>query len=132
MRIVSESQETTTTPATWYDVPVYRRWNGYWVRGWRTVYEPGEVRTDTVVEKDLLGEKPVPADAYYGVQTARALENFHIKGVPICQHSDLIRALAMVKLAAARANHDCGVLPDCDESLRDRYFEGLRKAGFDT
>ena len=36
----------------------------------------------TRVERDLLGEKRIPADAYYGVQTARALENFHISGVP--------------------------------------------------
>lgn len=68
--------------------------------------------TNTRLEKDLLGAKAVPADAYYGVQTARALDNFHITGVPLSQHADLIRALAMVKLAAARANHECGVLPD--------------------
>lgn len=67
-------------------------------------------RSDTRVEHDLLGEKAVPASAYYGVQTARALENFHITGVPISQHRELIRGFAMIKLAAARANHDCGVL----------------------
>jgi aspartate ammonia-lyase len=61
------------------------------------------------MEHDLLGDKQVPTSAYYGVQTARALENFHITGVPISHFPDLIRALAMVKLAAARANHDCGV-----------------------
>lgn len=59
------------------------------------------------IEHDLLGEKAIPDDAYYGVQTARALENFHISGVPISQYPDLIRALAMVKLAAARANYEC-------------------------
>ena len=37
---------------------------------------------DVRMEEDLLGEKAIPADAYYGVQTARALENFHITGVP--------------------------------------------------
>jgi aspartate ammonia-lyase len=62
------------------------------------------------VESDLLGEKQVPADAYYGVQTARGMENFHISGVPISQFPTLIRGLAMVKLAAARANHDIGIL----------------------
>jgi aspartate ammonia-lyase len=62
------------------------------------------------IEHDLLGEKAVPADAYYGIQTERAIENFHITGVPISQYPDLIRALAMIKLAAARANHDCGKL----------------------
>jgi len=60
------------------------------------------------IEHDLLGEKSIPDDVYYGVQTARALENFHISGVPISQYPDLIRALAIVKLAAARANYDCG------------------------
>jgi len=60
------------------------------------------------VEHDLLGEKSIPADAYYGVQTARGLENFHISGVPLHHYPDFIRALAMVKLAAARANFDCG------------------------
>jgi aspartate ammonia-lyase len=62
----------------------------------------------TRLERDLLGEKPVPIDAYFGVQTARALENFHISGVPLSLYPNLIRALAMVKMAAARANYDCG------------------------
>ena len=61
------------------------------------------------IEHDLLGPKEVPAGAYHGVQTERALENFHITGVPISLYPDLIRAIAMVKLAAARANRDCGV-----------------------
>jgi aspartate ammonia-lyase len=62
------------------------------------------------VEHDLLGELRVPAEAYYGVQTARALENFRISGVELRLYPHLIRGLAMVKLAAARANHDCGQL----------------------
>jgi len=62
----------------------------------------------TRIEHDLLGDKAVPADAYYGVQTARALENFHISGVELRLYPDLIRALGMVKLAAARANFDSG------------------------
>jgi aspartate ammonia-lyase len=62
----------------------------------------------TRTERDLLGEKAVPSDAYYGVQTARALDNFHISGVELRLYPNLIRALAMVKLAAARANHECG------------------------
>ena len=64
--------------------------------------------TRTRIERDLLGELPVPADAYYGVQTARALANFHISGVQLRLYPNLIKALAMVKLAAARANYDCG------------------------
>ena len=62
----------------------------------------------TRIEHDLLGEKAVPADAYYGVQTARALENFHISGVQLRLYPNVIKAFAMVKLAAARANFDCG------------------------
>ncbi|HEX9167085.1 MAG TPA: aspartate ammonia-lyase [Gemmatimonadales bacterium] len=64
--------------------------------------------SSTRIEHDLLGDLAVPADAYYGVQTARALENFHISGVELRFYPNLIKALAMVKLAAARANHDCG------------------------
>src|SRR5262245_5408787 len=63
----------------------------------------------TRLEHDLLGDKAVPADAYYGVQTARGLENFHISGVQLRLYPDLIRAFAMVKLAAAKANFECGV-----------------------
>jgi len=62
----------------------------------------------TRIEHDLLGKKAIPADAYYGVQTARALENFHISGVPLHLYPNLIKAFAMVKLAAARANFECG------------------------
>jgi len=64
------------------------------------------------IEHDLLGEKAIPDEVYYGVQTARALENFHISGVPISQYPDLIRALAIVKLAAARANFECQQFPE--------------------
>jgi aspartate ammonia-lyase len=62
----------------------------------------------TRIEHDLLGDRAVPADAYYGVQTARALENFQITGVPIRLYPNFIKGLAMVKLAAARANFDTG------------------------
>ena len=64
---------------------------------------------NTRLEHDLLGDKAVPADAYYGVQTARGLENFHISGVELRLYPDFIRALAMVKRAAARANVESGV-----------------------
>jgi aspartate ammonia-lyase len=62
------------------------------------------------VEKDLLGEKQVPADAYYGVQTARALENFQISGVLINHYPGFVEAWAIVKLAAAQANTDVGAM----------------------
>jgi aspartate ammonia-lyase len=61
-------------------------------------------------EKDLLGEKQIPADKYYGVQTTRALENFQISGVLINHYPGFIEAYAMVKLAAARANTDVGAM----------------------
>src|SRR4051812_34051206 len=64
----------------------------------------------TRTEKDLLGEKQIPADAYYGVQTMRALENFQVSGVKTNFYPDYVRAYAMVKLAAARANNDIGRL----------------------
>jgi aspartate ammonia-lyase len=54
------------------------------------------------LEHDFLGEKEIPADVYYGIQTLRAVENFPITGYHI--HEDLIKALAMVKKAAAIAN----------------------------
>jgi aspartate ammonia-lyase len=62
------------------------------------------------VEKDLLGQKEIPGDAYYGVQTARALENFQISGVLINHYPGFVEAWAMVKLAAARANTDVGAM----------------------
>jgi aspartate ammonia-lyase len=63
---------------------------------------------DTRQEHDLLGVKAVPKDAYYGVQTARALDNFDISGIELRLYPDLITGLAMVKQAAALANFECG------------------------
>ena len=59
-------------------------------------------------EKDSVGEKEVPKDAYYGVQSLRAAENFKITNLKI--HPELIRAMAMVKKAAASANMEIGLL----------------------
>ncbi|KUO01682.1 aspartate ammonia-lyase [Streptomyces resistomycificus] len=65
------------------------------------------------IEHDLVGDKEVPADAYYGVHTVRAVENFAITGSTIAQFPDLITALAAVKQAAAQANRDLDLLsPD--------------------
>lgn len=61
-------------------------------------------------EKDLLGEANIPADAYYGIQTWRAQQNFDLSGVQLNHFPQLIRALAMVKQAAARANSQLGDL----------------------
>ncbi|MRX68626.1 aspartate ammonia-lyase [Flavobacterium resistens] len=68
------------------------------------------LQAQTRTEKDLLGDKQIPANAYYGVQTARALENFQISGMTTQFYPDYVRAFAMVKLAAARANADVGRL----------------------
>src|SRR5436189_2879487 len=63
---------------------------------------------NTRIEHDLLGDLAVPADAYYGIQTARALENFKISGVQLRLYPNFIKGLVMVKLAAARANFETG------------------------
>ncbi|MFH1999317.1 MAG: aspartate ammonia-lyase [Planctomycetota bacterium] len=63
------------------------------------------------IEKDFLGEKKIPAEAYYGVQTLRAMENFKITDIPISISPRMIKALGYVKKAAAMANMDLGVLP---------------------
>ncbi len=62
------------------------------------------------IEKDLLGTLEVPADAYYGIQTLRAVQNFRLSGVPLAHYPKLVIALAMVKQAAADANHQLGHL----------------------
>lgn len=67
-----------------------------------------ELYSQTRTEKDLLGEKQIPANAYYGVQTARALDNFQVSGVTTKFYPDYVKAFAMVKLAAARANAEVG------------------------
>ncbi len=62
------------------------------------------------LEHDLLGEREVPSEFYYGIQTLRALENFPITGISLTQFPDLIEALAMVKMAAAVTNKELGNL----------------------
>jgi aspartate ammonia-lyase len=66
----------------------------------------------TRTEHDLLGEREVPADAYYGVHTLRALENFPISKIPISTYPNLVKALACVKQACALANHELGLLDE--------------------
>ena len=63
-------------------------------------------------EHDLLGDRVVPADAYYGIHTLRALENFPITGTAISIYPDLVTALACVKQAAAIANCELGLIDD--------------------
>jgi aspartate ammonia-lyase len=79
--------------------------------------------TPTRIEHDFLGDREVPADAYYGVQTLRGAENFPITGLPI--HPALIRAMAVVKKAAALANRDTG-------HLEVRIADAISKAADDV
>ena len=74
----------------------------------------------TRTETDSLGSREIPADAYWGIHTARALENFPISMRPISVYRDLVKALAMVKQASARANLEIGVLDAERADLIDR------------
>ena len=82
----------------------------------------------TRVEKDLVGAKDVPADAYYGIHSLRAQENFPITGQRL--HPKMIESLAHVKKACAEANRQAGAVPEtvaraieqaCDEILEGRF-----------
>jgi aspartate ammonia-lyase len=84
------------------------------------------------MEKDLLGEKAVPADAYYGVQTARALENFQISGVQINRYPEFIEAWAIVKLAAARANTDVGAMKKETLDAIEKSAAAVRKGDYNN
>jgi aspartate ammonia-lyase len=86
--------------------------------------------TLTRIEHDLLGEREVPAQRYYGIQTLRALENFNITGVTIAHYPHLIHSLAYIKKAAALTNYALGLLPRhlteaiaqaCDEVSAGEY-----------
>ena len=78
------------------------------------------------VEHDLIGDRQVPADAYYGVHTLRALENFPITGTSISIYPDLVQALACVKQAAAIANRELGLLDDERSAAIVRACEEIR------
>ena len=75
-------------------------------------------------ERDFLGEMEIPANAYWGIHTARAVENFPISGTPISAMPELIRAFAFVKKAAAQANLEFGIL-DADRCDAIRAACGL-------
>jgi len=109
------------------------------------VTQPVEAQPVTRTETDSLGSVEVPADAYWGVHTMRALENFPISKRPISVYPDLIVALASVKQAAARANRDVGVLnrekagwidEACqriiDGELHDQFVVGVIQGGAGT
>jgi aspartate ammonia-lyase len=93
-------------------------------------YVSGRTRS----EHDLLGDRDVPAEAYYGVQTLRAMENFNISGVTLNFYPVFVQALAMVKLAAAKANNDLGLLNNtltdaivaaCDEVIKGKFHKNF-------
>jgi len=63
------------------------------------------------VEHDLIGEKLIPRDRYYGIQTLRALENFSISGISISYYPELITSLAWIKKTAALSNQELDLLP---------------------
>ncbi|MCD6180696.1 MAG: aspartate ammonia-lyase [Bacteroidales bacterium] len=89
-------------------------------------YVSGKTRT----EHDLLGNREVPYESYHGIQTLRATENFNISGVTLNFYPVLIKSLAMVKMAAAKANNELGLIDQtltnaivqaCQEIISDRY-----------
>ncbi|MCX8130012.1 MAG: aspartate ammonia-lyase [Clostridia bacterium] len=95
------------------------------------------------IERDLLGEKKIPGNCYYGIHTARAIENFNISGRPI--HKELVRALVVVKKAAAITNENIGLLDTnisgaiqvaCDEilsgQLSDQFVVDCLQGGAGT
>src|SRR3954464_7862362 len=92
---------------------------------------PTELQTErTRVETDSLGAVEIPATAYWGAHTARALENFPISNRPISIHPRLVDALAIVKLAAARANRDLGVLDPEKAELIERACWAIREGRY--
>ncbi len=89
----------------------------------------------TRTETDLLGKVQVPADAYYGAQAARAMENFHISGQYVNDYPDFMKAWGMIKLATARANTDAGKMkpemlkmiePACKELIDGKFLDQFR------
>jgi aspartate ammonia-lyase len=86
----------------------------------------------TRTEEDLLGKIDIPADAYYGAQAARAMENFKISGQYTNDYPEFLKAWGMIKLACARANTDAGkmkpemlklVEPACKDVIDGKYQE---------
>lgn len=92
----------------------------------------GQMKTDYRLEKDSIGTKNVPGNVYYGVQSLRAAENFHITGLTM--HHEIINSLAYIKKAAAITNLEIGLLPKrkaaaivqaCDEILAGRLYDAF-------
>ena len=86
------------------------------------------------IGSDLIGEKQIPAEALYDVQTLRALENFPISHFHLNEYPDYLKGLAITKMGAARANHELGLLTDevfdaimkaCEEICRGEHAEAF-------
>ena len=89
-------------------------------------------KTDYRVEKDSIGVKDIPEDVYYGVQTLRAAENFHITGLNM--HPEIINSLAYIKKASAITNCEVGILEKkkaqaivqaCDEIIEGKFHDAF-------
>ena len=87
-------------------------------------------KTDYRVEKDSIGVKDIPEGVYYGVQTLRAAENFHITGLNM--HPEIINSLAYIKKASAITNCEVGILEKkkaqaivqaCDEIIEGKFHD---------
>ena len=76
------------------------------------------------IENDLLGDLNVPENAYYGIQTQRAIDNFHISGVKLYQFPEFIKGLAYVKWAAAETNFTLGLL---EEKLKEAIVKAAKE-----
>jgi aspartate ammonia-lyase len=100
---------------------------------------------NTRLEHDLLGEREVPANRYFGIQTLRAIENYAITGIPISHYPRLIRSLAYIKKAAAQTNQELSLLDPkladaicraCDDllagSLLDEFVVDVIQGGAGT
>ena len=83
-------------------------------------YVSGRTRT----EHDLLGNREVPNEYYYGIQTLRALENFNISGISLNFYPVIVQSLAQVKMAAAKANLELGIL---EKPIADAIIEACQE-----
>ena len=88
--------------------------------GTRIQYESGRTRS----EHDLLGDRDIPQEYYFGVQTLRAMENFNISGISLNFFPVLIEAFASVKMAAAEANFELGNL---DGQIKDAIIQACEE-----
>ena len=100
------------------------------MNGKRRVTMDDMKKTDYRVEKDSIGVKDIPEGVYYGVQTLRAAENFHITGLNM--HPEIINSLAYIKKASAITNCEVGILEKkkaqaivqaCDEIIEGKFHD---------